>query len=130
MSVMNKTIPEIDPFWGSAFIKGIPLEIEKMNESLGLEMEYTVNQPEVIDGDTLKARKVAFMVKKRPWILKETYCLYALYEDGVLKGFIGRIRDKEIHTLRDLGSLVDLEKGYHSLYKWVQSLIKVACDKI
>lgn len=129
MSTSNKTILEIDPLWGSAFIRGIPQEIEQMNKSLGLEMEYTVNQPEVIDGDTLKARKVAFVIKKRPWFLKETYCLYALYEEGILKGFIGKIRDNEVHTLRDLGSL-DLEKGHHSLYKWVQSLTKIACDKV
>ncbi|MFN3396548.1 MAG: hypothetical protein ACK4Z9_07120 [Thermodesulfovibrionales bacterium] len=130
MSTLNKTFLEIDPFWGSVFIKGIPQEIEKMNESLGLEMEYTVNQPEVIDGDTLKARKVAFVIKKRPWFLKETYCLYTLYEEGVLKGFIGKIRDREIRTLKDLGSIDDLKKGNHYLYKWVQSLVKMTCDKI
>lgn len=121
---------EIHPFWGSPFIRGIHREIERMNNSLGLELEYTISQPQLIDGDPLKAGSVVFVVNKRPWFLKESYCLYGLYEEGVLKGFIGKIKDNEIRTLKDLGSIDDLNKGNHYLYKWVQSLVKMACDKI
>lgn len=121
---------EIHPFWGSSFIRGIPREIEKISEALGLELEHAINQPQLIDDDSLKATKVVFLVNKKQWFLKESYCLYGLYEDGVLKGFIGKIKDNEIRTLKDLGSIYDLNKGNYYLYKWVQSLVKAAYDKI
>ncbi|MFN3478794.1 MAG: hypothetical protein ACK415_00265 [Thermodesulfovibrionales bacterium] len=131
MKISKKTISEeIHPFWGSSFIKGIPLEIEKISEALGLELEYTISQPQLIDGDALKAGRVVFVINKRPWFLKETYCLYGLYEEGILKGFVGKVKDREIRTLKDLGSIDDLKKGNHYLYKWVQSLVKMTCDKI
>lgn len=131
MKTSKKSISEdIHPFWGSSFIKGIPLEIKKISEAFGLELEYSVSQPQLIDGDLLKATKVVFLVNKRQWFLKESYCLYCLYEDGILKGFIGKIKDNEIRTLKDLGSIDDLKKGNDYLYKWVQSLVKMACDKI
>ncbi len=131
MNVTRKqTIDEIHPFWGSPFIKGIPKEIQRMNETFGLELEYTVNQPRLIDGDPLRAERVVFVIKKRPWFLRETYCLFALYEDGTLYGFLGKLKGNEIKTLRKLGGIVDLEKGTTLLHKWLQHLIKTSCEKI
>lgn len=131
MKITKKRInEEIHPFWGSSFIKGVPKEIERINKSLGLELEYTVNQPKLIDGDPSSAERVVFVIKKRPWFLKETYCLYSLYEDGMLNGFIGRLKGNEIKTLRRLGSIDNLERGTPQLHKWLQGLIKTSCDKI
>ncbi len=120
----------IHPFWGSSFIKGIPGEVQRLNESLGLELEYTVTQPLTVDGDPIKAGNVVFVIKKRPWFLNETYCLYALYEDGVLKGYTGKLTGKEIRTLKELGSSEDIENGIITLNRWIQSLLKASCDKV
>lgn len=131
MNVTMKPITdEIHPFWGSSFIRGIPLEVQRINETLGLELEYTVNQPGLIDNDPLKAERLVFIIKKRPWFLREAYCLFALYEDGILYGFLGKLRGNEIKTLRELGGIVDLEEGPPLLYKWLQGLIKTSCEKI
>jgi len=120
----------VDPFWGSQFIKAIPHEIEKINRSLGLELEYTVNQPRLVDGDPFIGETVIFMVKRRPWFLKDTYCLIGLYDSGTIKGYIGRLMDDEVKTIREVGRIADLEKGVFTLHKWLQGLIKASCEKI
>lgn len=131
MKTERKTHGEgVHPFWGSSFIKGIPKEIERINESLGLELEYTVNQPKFIDGDPIKAGRLVFMIKKRPWFLNETYCLYSLYEDGYLDGFIGKLKGDEIRTIKGLGRIKDLQKEALLFQRWLQGLIKASCDKI
>lgn len=131
MKAIKKPInEEIHPFWGSSFIKGIPGEIERINKSLGLELKYTVNQPGLIDGDHLRPKGVVFVIEKRSWVHKETYCLYGLYEEGMLKGYIGKSKEGEIKTLRELGGIKDLEKGNSILHKWLQGLIKTSCEKI
>lgn len=121
---------EVHPFWGSSFMRGIPREVDKLNESLGLELEYTVNQPKNVDGDPKRALQVVFMIIKRPWFLKESYCLYVIYERGILRGFIGRLNNNEIKTLRRLEDMEDIGEGFPILHRWIQSLIKTSCDKI
>ncbi|GAB4408219.1 MAG: hypothetical protein OHK0032_03600 [Thermodesulfovibrionales bacterium] len=120
------------PIWGSTFMREVPKAVNRFSDEFGFDLEYSINQPKTIDGDSEKATMVAFTVKRPLWFDKgRRYCLYVLYDGKGLCGFIGRICDGNMVTLRELGYITDLSKGgYINLYNWLVNLIKASCDKL
>jgi hypothetical protein len=130
-TIRDRNQADEHPFWGSAFMRGIPSSVEEFNHRFGFDLVYSVNQPHSVDSDHEKAKNVVFIISRTLWFQREMiYCLYALYDADRLHGFIGRYEGKNISTLRELGQISETAKGQATLYDWLRSLIKASCDKI
>jgi|GEM_PF-2734204 len=118
------------PIWGSTFMREVPAVVNKFNDELGFDLEYSINQPETVDGSPERARMVAFTVRRALWFDNgRRYCLYVLYDGTGLSGFIGRVSGRDIITLKEMGYITDLSRGSLNLYSWLVNLIKASCDK-
>ena len=113
------------------FLSGIPIEVDRFNDSFGFDIHNLVIHPLDIDGDRDMAMKVGFILERYNALIPElTYCLYSVLRDEMLYGYVGMCKNGSITTLKELNPIKDFTNGKLLLHEWLGQLVKVSCEKI
>ena len=113
------------------FLKRMPAEIDRFNDTFGFGINNRVPSPLTIDGDNEKAIRAGFLVTRdNPLMSQITYCLYGLLNGQELTGYIGIYKDGNITTVKELKPLRDFKKGQVMVAEWLRQLVKASCEKI
>ena len=131
----NKKITPISWEEKSGFIKFLssirPL-IKEFNDTYAFEISEIVNPDVAIDGETNQIKETAFiLVRRNPRLNDNTYCLYALFRNKSLFGYIGIFKNGMIHTINELIPVKDFRGKKASLIfnEWLAELVKISCEK-
>jgi hypothetical protein len=113
------------------FLKHMPEEIDRFNDTFGFGINNRVPAPLTIDGESEKAVKAGFLVTRdNPLLSQITYCLYGLLEGREFAGYIGIYKDGNITTIKELKPVKDFRKGQATVAEWLRQLVKASCEKI
>ena len=113
------------------FLSGIPIDVDRFNDSFGFDIHHLAIHLLDIDGDRDMAMKVGFILERYNALIPElTYCLYSVLRDETLYGYVGMCKNGSIKTLKALNPIKDFTKGKLILHEWLGQLVKVSCEKI
>ncbi len=113
------------------FHSTIRREVNKFNENFEFGIRHLEAQPSDIDEDKDITLRVGFVLtRNNPLIMDKTYCLYSVWRDRKLYGYIGIYKDGSIKTLRELKPVHSLKEGQLVLYDWLRQLVWASCEKL
>ncbi len=104
-------------------------EVRRFEDATGFGLRTVPSPPELIDGSTVMSRDVGFLIVRENLLLERTYCLYSVLRDRTLYGYIGRINNGAITTVREVGQIREFEKAAASLHDWLKELVRASCEK-
>ena len=113
------------------FLGAVSGEVATFNDSHEFGLHYEISPPATIDGSRDKAEQVGFVVTRRT---KESftdtrYCLYSIFLEQSLHGYIGVSEQGKIETICKLEPLTDFDEGTSMLYDWLRTLIEIATSE-
>ncbi|MBF0541996.1 MAG: hypothetical protein HQK91_11170 [Nitrospirae bacterium] len=114
------------------FLSSIRSHIKEFNDTYDFEISEIVNPDVEIDGETNQIKETAFiLVRRNDSIDDRTYCLYSLFKNRALFGFIGIFKDGMIHTNHELISIKDFrgKKASNIFNVWLTELVKISCGR-
>lgn len=111
------------------FLSGIRNSVKEFNDTLNsydFEISEIVNPDVAIDGETNQIKETAFILVRRNNVINDlTFCLYALFKNKTLYGYIGIFKDGMIHTKDKLIPIKDFrsKKAREIFDNWLHELV-------
>lgn len=114
------------------FLASVQGNVDRMNAEMDMDLRYEIAPPESIDKDAAKAAHAGFVVTRRNRIFPEkTYCLYSIFREGALYGYVGLFEAGRIETIRQLKPIESFTGGADkALYDWLRELLHASVEKL